>query len=74
MRCPIHSKEYKMGKLYILIEIHMLDLHAFDYISLHFRKGKHTNDNDVSETYKFMFHILFKPTANNNKNNLLSYK
>ena len=52
----------------------MLDLHAFDYISLHFRKRKHTNDNDVSETYKFMFHILFKPTANNNKNNLLSYK
>ena len=36
LRCPIHSKEYKMGKLYILIEIHMLDLHAFDYISLHF--------------------------------------
>ena len=36
LRYPIHSKEYKIGKLYLLIEIHMLDLHAFDYISLHF--------------------------------------
>ena len=40
----------------------------FEYTSLsNFRKRKHLNDNDVSETYKFMFHILLKPTTNNNK-------